>query len=52
MPEGEEPKPGLGTGIVEALAGQLEAIVTIADAKPGVCVSISHDGENAELTAA
>ncbi len=30
-----EAKPGLGTGIVEALAGQLDARVTIADAHPG-----------------
>lgn len=35
-------KPGLGTGIVEALAGQLEAEVEIADAHPGTRVTITH----------
>lgn len=34
--------PGLGTGIVEALARQLDATVTIADAHPGTSVSIVH----------
>jgi two-component sensor histidine kinase len=35
-------KPGLGTGIVEALAGQLDATVQITDQKPGTKVSIVH----------
>ncbi|MEY4953464.1 MAG: hypothetical protein RL299_1888 [Pseudomonadota bacterium] len=35
-------KPGLGTGIVEALAGQLDAEVEIADAHPGTRVTITH----------
>jgi len=35
-------KPGLGTSIVEALAGQLMAHVKISDAKPGTSVSIVH----------
>jgi two-component sensor histidine kinase len=35
-------KPGLGTGIVEALAGQLDAAVSISDAHPGTRVSITH----------
>jgi two-component sensor histidine kinase len=35
-------KPGLGTGIVEALARQLGASVRIADARPGTEVSIIH----------
>jgi two-component sensor histidine kinase len=34
--------PGLGTTIVEALARQLEARVTVAGRKPGTTVSISH----------
>ncbi len=34
-------KPGLGTGIVEALAGQLDASVTITDAHPGTRVTVS-----------
>lgn len=35
-------KPGLGTGIVNALAGQLSARVEITDANPGCLVSIIH----------
>jgi len=35
-------KPGLGTGIVEALSKQLEAAVTVSDANPGTKVSIVH----------
>ena len=33
--------PGLGTGIVEALAGQLDAQVKITDAHPGTRVTVS-----------
>ncbi|MGZ8287301.1 MAG: sensor histidine kinase [Allosphingosinicella sp.] len=35
-------KPGLGTGIVEALSKQLDAKVSVADADPGTRVSIVH----------
>jgi two-component sensor histidine kinase len=35
-------KPGLGTGIVQALAKQLGAVVSVADANPGTKVSIAH----------
>jgi len=35
-------KPGLGTGIVEALARQLNAVVEIEASKPGTTVSIVH----------
>jgi two-component sensor histidine kinase len=45
IPEHTDPKPGLGTGIVEALSGQLEATVTISDAQPGVTVAITHTEE-------
>jgi two-component sensor histidine kinase len=38
-------KPGLGTGIIEALAGRLGAVVTIAAANPGTRVSITHAGK-------
>jgi two-component sensor histidine kinase len=38
--DGEDRKPGLGTGIVEALAGQLGAVVTITDQEPGTQVSV------------
>jgi two-component sensor histidine kinase len=35
-------KPGLGTGIVEALSAQLEATVTLLDARPGTRVEVRH----------
>lgn len=41
-----ESKPGLGTGIVEALAGQLDAVVTTKSAHPGTTVSVVHDGSS------
>jgi two-component sensor histidine kinase len=34
-------RPGLGTGIVNALAAQLSAVVEVTDADPGTLVSIS-----------
>lgn len=34
--------PGLGTGIVEALAGQLAATVVTASRNPGITVTVSH----------
>jgi two-component system, sensor histidine kinase PdtaS len=37
-----ERKPGLGTGIVEALAAQLSATVTISEQAPGTKVTIVH----------
>lgn len=37
-----EAKPGLGTGIVNALAGQLAATVDITDNDPGTKVTVSH----------
>ncbi len=44
MPRGSQPaKAGLGTSIVEALAKQLHARVSVADANPGTVVSIVHD---------
>jgi two-component sensor histidine kinase len=43
MPEGEGAlKPGLGTGIVEALSRQLDAIVEVTDQAPGTKVAIVH----------
>ena len=45
-------KPGLGTGIVEALSKQLDASVTVLDAKPGTRVEVRHgknSGSNPEL---
>ena len=35
-------KPGLGTGIVEALASQLDAEIIVSDGKPGTIVTITH----------
>ena len=35
-------KPGLGTGIVEALARQLEAVIDVSDADPGTNVAVIH----------
>ena len=35
-------KPGLGTGIVNALAAQLAATVEVTDSAPGTLVTISH----------
>ena len=41
MPAGKKRgKPGLGTGIVEALSKQLDATVTVLDANPGTRVEI------------
>ena len=36
-------KPGLGTGIVDALSKHLDASVTVTDTDPGTQVSIVHD---------
>ncbi|MCV9965683.1 sensor histidine kinase [Pararhizobium sp. BT-229] len=41
----DDAKPGLGTGIVEALSNQLEAEITVTDAMPGTKVSITHRDE-------
>lgn len=44
MPEKDaDRKPGLGTGIVDAIANQLGATVDIKDNAPGTTVSITHD---------
>ena len=43
MPSGRKRgKPGLGTGIVEALSKQLDATVTVLDARPGTRVEVRH----------
>ncbi|MBG1231770.1 sensor histidine kinase [Aestuariivirga litoralis] len=41
-PASDNPKPGLGTNIVEALAKSLEAEVQVASANPGTAISIIH----------
>ena len=44
MPTGEhKDKPGLGTGIVEALAKQLPGRIRVADASPGTAFTLVHD---------
>ena len=42
MPAEGSTKPGLGTGIVEALSRQLDASVSVTDGAPGTKVSIVH----------
>ena len=44
MPTGaDKAKPGLGTGIVEALAKQLHGNIHMADAAPGVAFMLVHE---------
>jgi two-component sensor histidine kinase len=43
MPTTHKPKPGLGTGIVEALARQLGGTVSLSDAQPGTAVTLVCD---------
>ena len=35
-------KPGLGTGIVQALTKQLDASIKLGDAGPGAALSVAH----------
>jgi two-component sensor histidine kinase len=43
MPEQPgDAKPGLGTNIVQALAKQLDARITLLDAKPGTAILLEH----------
>ena len=39
----DDAKGGLGTSIVRALAQQLEAAITVTDAKPGTVVTLRHE---------
>jgi two-component system, sensor histidine kinase PdtaS len=41
----DAPKPGLGTGIVDALSNQLHARVVQEDATPGTAILIVHESE-------
>jgi two-component sensor histidine kinase len=43
MPSAPKAKPGLGTGIVEALARQLGGTISVVDAQPGTDVTIISD---------
>jgi two-component sensor histidine kinase len=47
-----KPKSGLGTGIVQALAGQLAATVDVADNEPGTIVTVRHVAVGSEETSA
>ncbi|HNW19028.1 MAG TPA: hypothetical protein PKK17_10975 [Sphingorhabdus lacus] len=40
--EDEDHRPGLETGIVEALTAQLDALVSIANQSPGTKIIIRH----------
>jgi two-component system, sensor histidine kinase PdtaS len=42
MPDESNLKPGLGSSIVQALARQLGAAVSVTDARPGTRVSVAH----------
>jgi hypothetical protein len=35
-------KPGLGTSIIQALAGPLRAHIKVSEASPGTMVSVAH----------
>ena len=49
MPAGEnKPKPGLGSGIVNALARQLRGRIDVTDASPGTACTLIHDGTASE----
>jgi two-component system, sensor histidine kinase PdtaS len=41
----KQAKPGLGTGIVEALAGQLEADIVVSSGDPGTLITITHGAD-------
>jgi two-component sensor histidine kinase len=44
MPTGtEKAKPGLGTGIVEALGKQMLGVIHVVDANPGTAVTLVHE---------
>jgi len=44
MPTGaDKAKPGLGTGIVEALARQMQGVIHVVDANPGTAVTLVHE---------
>jgi two-component sensor histidine kinase len=51
MPTGSDrAKPGLGTGIVEALAKHIQSTIQVIDAKPGASVTLIHDAAAANET--
>jgi two-component sensor histidine kinase len=40
--DGRKPRPGLGTGIVEARAGQLGGVINMTDANPGLLITVGN----------
>jgi two-component sensor histidine kinase len=40
-----EAKPGLGSSIVEALASQLDATLSVQSENPGVTIKVTHVGK-------
>jgi len=53
MPVGEtKSKPGLGTGIIEALAKQVECVLRVVDAKPGTSITLIHEEAGNDLPVA
>ena len=47
--EPDRAKSGLGTSIVQALAKQLDATVTVANEHPGTTVSVKHLPDGADI---
>jgi two-component sensor histidine kinase len=47
----DAPKPGLGTGIIEALTKNLQSEIELTDANPGTAVTIRHRGVGNSATA-
>jgi len=55
MLTGDKAKPGLGTGIIEALAKQIQGIIRVIDSKPRTTVTLVHDeapGNDSDLRTA
>jgi two-component sensor histidine kinase len=49
MPTGsDKAKPGLGTGIVEALAKHIQSTIRVVDANPGTSVTLTYDAATAD----
>jgi two-component sensor histidine kinase len=48
----DKPKPGLGTGIVEALAKQMQGVIRVSDANPGTAVTLAYEEGAGDISAA
>jgi two-component sensor histidine kinase len=50
MPTGDEaPKAGLGTGIIEALAKNLDADIRMGSVGPGTAITVAHTRSTADV---